>query len=66
MSGDECPKCNGKGLFVSDKPELYFETCDFCYGKKELNWIEVIFGAYKSHSSLIEKLLSGEDDENIK
>ena len=38
----KCPKCNGSGLeFFSEKGKI---TCRFCWGKKELDWIEIIFG----------------------
>ena len=43
----KCPVCNGKGKQVLDFELGKFNViikCLFCYGKKELDWIEVIFG----------------------
>jgi len=34
----KCPKCNG---------ELRKSICDFCFGKHELDWIEVIKGVQR-------------------
>ena len=36
----KCPKCNGK---YYDRNRWSF-ICKFCHGKKELDWIEIIFG----------------------
>jgi len=47
----KCPKCEGKPLpNITTKNGIVFTNviCDFCYGKKELNWIENIFGVIKS------------------
>ena len=43
-----CPDCNGKP-FSSIKKEEPFKhsssrVCNFCNGKKELDWVEYIFG----------------------
>jgi hypothetical protein len=36
----KCPNCNGK--FTN--PEESVLWCNFCHGKKDLDWIENIFG----------------------
>lgn len=45
----ECPVCKGKTLVSS---EFSNEICKFCWGKKNLNWLEVIFGVKYDKSKL--------------
>jgi hypothetical protein len=47
----KCPKCKGKNKFVAQEIEhdgcmeyTNTNTCNFCYGQKNLDWIEFIFG----------------------
>ena len=42
----KCPKCSGKQLIMenSSSDDKLRTSCDFCYGKKELDWIEFVFG----------------------
>jgi len=41
----KCDKCNGKGLIPSKEVYLFKELCPKCKGNKELDWLEIIFGA---------------------
>jgi hypothetical protein len=50
----KCPKCNG--LCVEDKQILM--VCKFCYGQKELNWIENIFGVKNPWKEAIDQMVS--------
>ena len=38
--------CDEKSFIENKYPPRYldYELCDFCYGKKELDWIETIIG----------------------
>ena len=47
----KCPKCNGS---------MHYDTswCNFCYGKKELDWIEIIFGVDSSYREHINTLIN--------
>jgi len=38
----KCDKCNGKGLIPLEGE--YLITCSKCKGKKELDWLENVFG----------------------
>jgi len=42
----KCPRCNGEPLPPLTVKNITFtnRVCEFCYGKKKLNWLEVIFG----------------------
>jgi DnaJ-class molecular chaperone len=43
---EKCPKCNGTG-FIMNQETFNTQHCDFCHGKKELDWIDYIFGNQK-------------------
>ena len=42
----KCPKCNSLGFIIWTSSDGYKHKgiCNFCWDKKELDWIEVIFG----------------------
>ena len=41
----KCPVCNGKEFERLKNSDLPLKVeCRFCYGRKELDWIENIFG----------------------
>ena len=49
-----CDRCNGTGLGklikVDKKQKMNtFEACDKCEGRRNLDWIEAIFGVKKSY-----------------
>lgn len=46
----KCPKCEGKPLQPKVINNITFTNClcDFCYGKKNLDWLEYIFGVNPS------------------
>jgi hypothetical protein len=56
-----CPEC--KGTF-RDKDGLLY--CDFCHGKKELDWIESIIGVERNSSRLKQILVCVLFDKNNK
>lgn len=39
----KCPECNGLGKERTGI-SFYKNLCSFCYGKKELDWIEYVLG----------------------
>jgi len=41
-----CPICKGKYITVENNPSLGIiaELCDFCKGKKQLDWCDIIVG----------------------
>ena len=53
----KCDKCEGKGFVWLDRDEFPFpsmsRTCEKCYGKKELDWIENIVGVKKGYTEFI-------------
>ena len=40
----KCPKCNGKEWERVNTQETISIKCNFCNGKKELDWVEYIIG----------------------
>jgi hypothetical protein len=37
-----CKKCNGRGYKWTNKKKIHI--CDNCNGRKELDWLEEVFG----------------------
>jgi RecJ-like exonuclease len=54
----KCPKCNGIG-YIMNKETFITQYCDFCNGKKELDWIDYIFGDQTGISLWGEKTFKG-------
>ena len=38
----KCQRCNGTGIIIIE--DIWKIRCTLCLGKKELDWIEEIFG----------------------
>jgi len=39
---EKCRKCNGKGYLIVKENTI--TRCSKCYGKRELDWVEVVVG----------------------
>ena len=49
-----CPTCEGLGYILIDLYHIGYSykhksTCNLCWGKKEIDWVENIFGSEKPH-----------------
>ena len=40
----KCPACNGTGKIKYIDSSFNKNLCNFCFGKKDIDWIEYIFG----------------------
>ena len=45
-----CPVCKGEKCLFIDGIKFTNLKCDFCYGKKDLDWIESIIGVSREKS----------------
>ena len=52
---ENCPDCQGKGWvgFINRGKKVYKLICCKCYGKKKLDWIEMILGINFSANPII-------------
>jgi hypothetical protein len=44
-----CQKCSGRGWSIR-ADDNYITMCDFCRGKRKLNWLEIIFGVREDYA----------------
>jgi len=51
----KCDKCNGTGCDPNFYPNKIPVLCDKCLGKKELDWLESIFGVKPNDNVLLNK-----------